>query len=184
MTSLKIRIRKHRNDLNCSSKELFNYPNTRIELLETHHDVNKDVLKHILTEVERGYIERFRKYRPGRCVNIHLPILTADENKEYHKKYNIENVDKKKEYNDKYRIDNTDKMKEQRKKYYDDNTDKLRERAKQYRINYADEIKKRKKQYYDNNTNKISQQKRLAYLAKTINKTYLNILYNVYIDNE
>lgn len=182
--TLNKRMIAHRNDLTCSSEYLFEYPNTRIELLETHHHVDKDTLKQILIEVERGYIERFRKYRPGRCVNKLLPIRTANEKKEYHKKYNIENVDKKKEYNDKYRIDNTDKMKEQRKKYYYDNTDKLRERVKQYRLDYADEIKKRKKQYYDNNANKISQQKRLSYLAKIINKTYLNILYNVYINNE
>jgi hypothetical protein len=66
---------------NCSSKKLFNFPNTRIECLETHHDTDKVALKQILREIECGYIERFRKYRPNRCVNINLPF------RDYHKLY-------------------------------------------------------------------------------------------------
>jgi len=64
ITKLNARFNKHKYRLNCSSKELFNFPNTRIELLETHHHLDKTALKQILCEVERGYIERFRKYRP------------------------------------------------------------------------------------------------------------------------
>jgi len=166
MTNLHQRMRRHRTDLNCSSEELFKYPNTRIELLETHHNIHKDILKQMLFEVERGYIERFRRYCAGRCVNKNLPIRTDEEYIEYHKKYNIKNADKRKEYYDKYSIDNADKLKEQRKQYYDNNADKCRKRSNQYRTNNADEIKKRKKQYYDNNADKLREQKRLAYLAK------------------
>ena len=164
MQSLKKRMIAHRTkakrkiENNYSSKELFNYPNTRIELLETHHHIDKDTLKQILREVECGYIERFRKYRPGRCVNKYLPNRTG-------KKYYVDTID-------------------ERKQYYVNNRDKIKEQTKQYRIDYADEIKKRKKQYYDNNANKLKEQMKQYRLAKRINKTYLNILYNVYIDNE
>jgi len=155
-TPLNERMCKHKSEFkrglhNCSSREMFNYLNTRIELLETHYNVDKDALKKILVEVECGYIERFRKYRPERCVNKNLPNRTADKDKEYRKKYNIEIVDEIKEHNHKYYIENVDKIKELTKRYRNDN---------------ADKIKERRKQYYDNNKEKIKQINRLAYLAK------------------
>lgn len=90
----------------CSSVELFNFPNCRIELLETHHHLDKATLKKILYQVERGYIERFRKYCARRCINKFLPnrtmkeyrIANANKIREQVKQYNIANADKKKEY--------------------------------------------------------------------------------------
>tara|TARA_R110000868_G_scaffold309120_1_gene570506 strand:- start:1359 stop:1748 length:390 start_codon:yes stop_codon:yes gene_type:complete len=63
----------------CSSREMFDYPNTQIELLETHYNVDKKELQQILFEVEAGYINRFRKYRPGRCVNEKIPYKSLAE---------------------------------------------------------------------------------------------------------
>ena len=146
--SLNNRMSKHRTKLDCSSKELFNYGNTRIELLETHHDIDKDILKHILTEVERGYIERFRKYRPGRCVNDRLPNRTTDE---------------KKQHNKKYHIDNAEKLSGQRKEYYSKNADIIKERVKQYQTDNSDEIRKRKKRYRNDNRDEINERARLRY---------------------
>ena len=67
-------------------------------------------MKQILRDVEAGYIERFRRYCVGRCVNKNLPNRTR-------KQYDIDNADKKKEYLKQYYIDNADKIKEQVKQY-------------------------------------------------------------------
>ena len=157
--SLKKRFSVHEYDfkrgINCSSKELFKFPNARIELLETHHNIDKDALKQILRDVEVGYIERFRRYCAGRCVNKFLPNRTK-------KQYNIDNADKISEQMKQYRIDNADKM----KKYRIDNADKISKQKKQYHIGNADKIKEYKKQYRIANADKLREQKRLAYLAK------------------
>ena len=152
---LNARFNKHKYDFkcktscssNCSSIELFNFPNTRIELLETHHHLDKTALKQILYEVERGYIERFRKYCPGRCININLPNLTADEYKEYQKQYH----------------------KQYQKQYYIDNKDNIKKNHKNYQINKKDEIKDKKKQYYIDNRDKLDEYARLRRFKKKLN---------------
>lgn len=154
-TTMKLnrRFSKHKYNFkcehSCSSIELFNFPNARIELLETHHHLDKTALKQILCEVERGYIERFRKYCPGRCVNINLPNLTTDYRKEYQKQYHI---------------DNTDRIKEQVKQYYIDNTDKIKEYDRLRYLKIKDYVKDKKKQYYIDNKDKIKERRRLKYL--------------------
>lgn len=83
LNSLDMRMKGHKYNLKstnqCSSREMFNYLNTRIELLETHYNVDKKELQRILFEVEAGYINRFRKYRPGRCVNEKIPYKSLAE---------------------------------------------------------------------------------------------------------
>jgi hypothetical protein len=120
----------------CYSHELFNYANTRIERLETHTNMDKNLLKKTLIEIESGYILRFRKYRPGICVNKNLPNRKK-------KQYRIDNADKKKQYSKQHRINNADKI-------------------KQYRIDNRD----KQKEYQSKNKIKIKEQKRLYYLAK------------------
>jgi hypothetical protein len=88
-------------------------------------------------------------------VNTKRPIVTAEENKEYHDKYNIE-----------YNIDNRVSIAKRKKEYYSDNEAWISERHKNYRIINKDVIAEKRRKYYIDNKAKILERCREAYKKK------------------
>ena len=56
-----------------------------------------------------------------------------EKQKEYDKKYRLENIEKKKEYEKKYRLENREQKNEYLKKYRLENKEKIKEKNKEYR---------------------------------------------------
>lgn len=77
-SELKKRLYNHKNNLNCSSKELFKSGNVKIYLVEDFPTTDKI---HLLQR-ERYYIEN------NNCVNKKKPISTIHDINDYKKKYN------------------------------------------------------------------------------------------------
>jgi hypothetical protein len=141
--SINSRFKAHKTPKNpCCSRELFNYPNTRIELIETCSNIDKILLKEELKNIESEYIIRCRQIKPNTCVNYQTPNRTR-------KQWHYDNPTYMREYHKKYQIDKKDKLRDKTKQYYIDNKDK-------------------KKQYYNNNKDKIKERDRLRYLKKKL----------------
>jgi len=81
----------------CKASELFNFPNTRIELIETHTNTDKDVLKNELKNIESNYI------RNNSCINRNIPNRTQKEYKQVNRKQISQYM---KQYMREYRIKN------------------------------------------------------------------------------
>ena len=119
------RFSKHKSDFKCKSRlkctsiELFNFPNTRIEVLETHTNIDKDVLKNELKIIESNYI------KTNTCVNNNIPNRTQ---KEYVRDNRKQINQFMKEYMKEYRIQNKQIEKKRQTDYYIKN----KERIKQY----------------------------------------------------
>lgn len=62
-----------RNKQKCKASELFNFPNTRIELVETLINTDKYVLKNEMKNIESNHI------RNNDCVNRNIPNRTMKE---------------------------------------------------------------------------------------------------------
>lgn len=90
-------------------------------------------------------------------VNTKRPFVTAEENKEYHDKYNIE-----------YNIDNRVSIAKRKKEYYSNNEIWISERNKNYQINNKDAIAEKRRKYYIDNKAKILARCREAYKKKKI----------------
>lgn len=80
--------------------------------------------------------------------------------KEYNKKYNIENKEKKNAHNREYRANNkefvkerwyanAEKYKERQRQYAIENAEKLKEKSKQFRDKHKEELKLKSKKYYE-----------------------------------
>ncbi|MGJ1499915.1 hypothetical protein ACR79R_21555 [Sphingobacterium spiritivorum] len=73
---------------------------------------------------------------------------TYECNKEYWKKYNIQNKEKinkyRRKYNAKYRINNSEKIKKYRRKYRAENLDKIRTQQRIANVRYREKIKLQK----------------------------------------
>jgi len=122
-TSLKQRFKDHKAKANKTfSKEILQYANARIELIETCINDDKDLLKKELLDIESEYIIRCREIKPNKCVNQQIPnrIFDLNKRKEYIKQYNKKNKEKILEQNKlnlrKYRLNNPEKFKEYEKK--------------------------------------------------------------------
>ena len=145
--TLKERLRKHKNDLNCSSKSIIQNGDYNMILVQTIQFENKKQL----LELEKYYINNFN------CVNKQLPFRTDEERIEYQTKYREEyyelNKDKINEYLKKYRENNKEKILEQKKEYYQLNKEKAKEyyqlnkdKIKEYREANKDKIKEKRKE--------------------------------------
>ena len=73
------RLRRHKNNLDCSSKQIMQRGNYRIELIEEIDNKTKDEL----FWRERYWFERID------CINIYRPIVTKEEEKPKEKEYVI-----------------------------------------------------------------------------------------------
>jgi hypothetical protein len=135
VTSLKKRFKGHKCllDNKCSSKELFNYPNARIELIETCVNDDKKLLIGELKDIEAEYITRCREIKPNKCVNQQMPNgIDSNKRKEYLKIYN--QTEKRKQYLKEYGQKNKEKILQQNKlnlrKYRLNNPEQFKEYEK------------------------------------------------------
>jgi hypothetical protein len=142
---LKYRFSNHKSlsNHNCSSRELFNYPNTRIELIETCIKDDKKLLKRELNEIEREYIERSNQIKPNTCINKVIPTRTKTE---YMKNYSITN---KKQID----IKNIN--------YYAKNKEAVLKNNAEYQEKNKERIKQQKKDYHEKNKERINKSRRL-----------------------
>jgi len=136
------RLVKHRDDYKnnrgTTSKEILQYPDAQIILLESVNCENKDELH----AIERRYIEN------NNCCNKNIPTRTQKE-------WNIDNKEKIKEYQKEYQKEytkeyyekNKDALKKHDKKYYEKNKDQIRERHKKYSEINKEQRLKNQKQY-------------------------------------
>jgi len=134
-TSLKQRFKHHKAKANKTfSKEILQYANARIELIETCINDDKDLLKKELLDIESEYIIRCREIKPNKCVNQQIPnrIFDLNKRKEFEKQYR--QTEKRKEYIKQYNQKNKEKILEQNKlnlrKYRLNNPEKFKEYEK------------------------------------------------------
>ena len=118
------RFSKHKEKKdNVCSKELFNYPNTRIQLIEQYACNNKLELR----QREQYYINLYK----NRCINKCKAYQTEEDYNNQQKEYYIKNHDTiKKRSND----------------FYKNNKEHVLKRTTNYRNNNLDKIKKKKQE--------------------------------------
>jgi len=115
--SLNQRFYRHKCQLNCTSKILFEkYTDVRIELIMNYPCESKQELN-----VKEGEYIR----NTTNCINNRIAGRTKKE-------YDKDNKDKRKEYHQQYikeyRQQNKDKIREQNKEYYEQNKEYMRQR--------------------------------------------------------
>ena len=130
--TLKHRFQKHSQPSNkCSSRELFNFPNVRIEKIEECFNDDKALLKKEIVEIEREYIERCRMIKPDMWINITIPSRTQ---KEWAKEYSITHKEQishtQSIYQKKYREANKEKIRADQQLDYINNREKIKARSK------------------------------------------------------
>ena len=121
--NLKERLRKHKCDKGCSSREIIKNGDYRIELIEETDDDSR----------ERYWIENTE------CVNKNIPGRTNQERYQDQREYRL---DKQK----KYYLKNKERLSEERKEYYQVNREKKLEYQKEYEQKNKEKIKKYQKQ--------------------------------------
>ena len=92
--------------------------------------------------------------------------------KEYAKKWNLNNPEKVKESVKKWHLNNPEKIKEIQKKYYSNNTEKIKEIRKNYRLNNPEKVKENDKKWHLNNPEKLKETKKNY--TNELGKGYLN----------
>ena len=90
------RFQSHTRRKNCSSKQLFSFPNVRIEKIEECFNDDKALLKKEIVEIEGEYIRRCREIKPNTCVNIRLPNSSHNDFLKYQRNYDTVNKEKRK----------------------------------------------------------------------------------------
>ena len=152
------RFGKHKRDLNCNSKILFdNYDDCKIELIRNFPCNSKKEL-----EREEGNIQLLHeKY----IVNIGIAGRTKEEQ---NRKYYLKRKDSLKyiNYHKKYREKNKEKFKIENKKYREKNREKLRIQNKKYREKNKEKLRIQSKKYNEKNREKIRIQKKKKYREK------------------
>jgi hypothetical protein len=106
-----------------SSKELFNYPNTRIEILERYACNSKKEL----IEREQYYID----LNINNCLNKNRASTDEERLKKYMKEYHLKNQSK---------------IINRAKEHYKNNKEDILKKRKEYRILNSEKIEKRKKE--------------------------------------
>ena len=142
-TSLAVRFGGHK-CMDCSSREILQFEDAYIELIENYPCADKNELHR-----REGEIIRERD-----CVNKIVAGRTKDEWLEANKEH-VQNRHKQ------YYLENKDKNKEKQKEYYESNKPICAERAKKYRDENKEDLNIKKKQYYDSNKASISEHGRL-----------------------
>jgi len=149
--SLSQRLAKHKDDYKnnkgTTSKEILQYSDAQIILLESVNCENKDQLH----AIERRYIEN------NNCCNKVIPSRTQKEYlqttqyKEKRKKYIEINKEKIKTHQKIYERINKDRRSDQQKNYYEKNKEQIKE---YYEIN-KEHIRERQKKEYQQNREQI-----------------------------
>lgn len=114
-TELNRRLSHHKNDLNCSSKEIIQNNNYHIELIE---DVNATCKLELLKR-ERYWIENID------CVNKIIPTRTKDELNMYKKQWYENDKERINKYKKQWYQQHKERIKEQ---YYQQNREQILER--------------------------------------------------------
>ncbi len=144
--TLKQRFYRHKKDNSYSSKEIMQYADTIIELVE-----------HFPCETKKELLERERWYIENNpCVNMLRPIVTKEEEKEKTKEWFKKNYEEhKEEIKQKvkeYQVTHKEVIAERRKKYYEEHKEEINAKKKElYKEKGAptrtEEQKEAKKQY-------------------------------------
>ena len=104
---------------------------------------------------ERYWLEQLQA-----SLNIILPIATKEETKQkqkqWSKKYRVDNKEEIKQYHANNYIENKEEIDARNKQYREENKEKEKERAKKYREEHAEEIKKKNAEYYMKNKEEIN----------------------------
>lgn len=142
--TLEERLRLHKQNKNCVSRNIINRGDYKIELIKDYPCDSK----YELVEEESKYI------RENKCINFIIPHRTqkqyiednkekiAQQMKEYNEKHKKEIQDCKK----KWKENNKEEIKQQMKKYYEDNKEELKEYSKDYYEKNKKEISKKRKE--------------------------------------
>jgi len=140
--SLKQRLGLHKSKKTCTSKQLLELGEVKIELIENYSCNTKKELE----TKERYYIEKYKDIVVNKCIPTRTDKEYYDEVDSQRKK---EKYDNNKEYykqkSKKNYEANKDIISEKDKKYYKENKDIISEKMKQYYQKNKDEIIKKKK---------------------------------------
>jgi hypothetical protein len=162
---LSSRMAGHRRDSkkrkDCSSLEVFKYPDVKI-LLILNYPCNS---KEELLSKEAEYIRQLD------CVNKRIPGRTVkkyyEDNKEIilkkHKEYRDNNKEKIKEWKVKNYLENKEIILKKNKEYRDNNKELIKLQNKKYRDKNKEIVKLKKKKYYEKNREKISKRNKEKY---------------------
>jgi hypothetical protein len=152
--SLAVRFGGHKRSMDCSSREILQFADAYIELIELFPCASKMALN-----LREGEIIRTRV-----CVNKLIPGRTQTEWREDNK----ETISGKQKQ---YYEDNKESILVQKKQYYEDN----KEDRKQYWHNHTEE----RKQYYEDNKERISEKgKQYAQTHKKMRICSCGVEYN------
>jgi hypothetical protein len=142
-----------------TSYEIIKNCNCSIILIENYPCNNKDELR----SRERYYIEN------NKCVNLDIPVRSAEENDNRYKLYYAKNKEKISDDHKQYYVENKVKINEKHKLWADNNRDKMREisRASYHRNKdkNKDVIRERDKIRYEKNKSKILENKSQRYIC-------------------
>jgi hypothetical protein len=113
--TLPVRFGEHKREKKCCSKEIIQYEDAYIELIElfpcnSKEELNKKESEHI---------------RTNNCVNKRTGIKTDKEKLEYYKQYYQEHTEHLKELQKKNRDENKEKNKIRMKLYYEKNKERI-----------------------------------------------------------
>ena len=141
----------------CSSKQIIDYGNAIIELVEDVY-TDDDDLNYALRQRERYYI-----LNTPNTVNIRLPSQFRI-NKDYRKNYNEANKEKLSQKKREYYEANKDKIAQKKREYYEANKDKYA----QYVINYLQAKRIRMKEEKIREFQEANEEKRMEIVKEFI----------------
>ena len=129
---LSVRFGEHKRHMDCSSREILNFNDAFIELLQEFPCANKMQLN----KKEGEYI------RSMECINKNIAGRTQSE----HYKDNKEHFQ---QYKKQYYVENKDEILEQQKHRYQDNKQEILEQQKKYYVDNKQEINEKHNQKYN-----------------------------------
>ncbi len=143
----------------CSSREILQYEDARIILIEKYSCNDNEELK----QREQYFMDKFRA-EGFKLVNNNrafgLDLQRANNRK---KDYYENNKEFLKEIHKEWREDNKEKDNERKKKWSKNNQEKVKETQKEYYQKNKEKVKEKTKEYQKQNKEKLNQQKRDNY---------------------
>lgn len=163
--TLKLRLQRHINLINhdngknCSSKEIIEYGDYQISLLEDYPCNTK-------TELlirENFYYDLFKNTIPNLIVNERRPYNSPEEKRENKRVYEAKVYEERKEYQKEYQKNNKEKIANQKREYNKKNEASIKLKTKTFRKNNKEKIALGNKTYRENNKAKIKLNKEIRY---------------------
>jgi hypothetical protein len=142
--TLEIRLYYHKKFLDCTSKQIIERGDYKIEEIDSTFNEEESV------KLERFYIETFE------CVNKLIPGRT---NKEYYE----EHKEVKSEYHKKWREEHKEELAEKKKDYYEAHKEEIAEKAKEYREAHKEKIAEKKKEWKEAHKEEIAEKQKKYY---------------------